>query len=144
MLVELRMAKDLGVKRLKVFTNFQLVAEQAREEYKSRELIMIRYLQKLHSLKTSLKTCFDYFEIFHIPRMENARADALSRLATTGYEELDRTFVEHLNEPSIYRANEIQQVTYKLSWMDAYINHLIDGSLPSNPSEARQIKWTTS
>lgn len=93
---------------------------------------MMRYLQKLHSLKIY----FDYFEICHIPRVENAQADALSQLATTGYEKLRRTFVEHLNMPSIDQANKIQQVIHELSWMDAYVNYLIDGSLPSNHYKA--------
>lgn len=139
LLADLKVAKELGIKRLKVFTNSQLVGGQAREEYEAREPTMVRYLQKLHFLMTY----FDYLEICHIPRTENAHADALSRLATKGYEELGRTFTKYLDMPSINQANEVQQVVHKPSWIDAYVNYLINDSLPSDPSETRRIKQTS-
>ena len=53
---------------------------------------MIKYLQKVKDLVA----CLEYFEISNIPRSENAQADTLSRLATSAYDALDRTFVENL------------------------------------------------
>ena len=64
----LKIAKDPSVKCIKVFTDSQLVAEQSRGEYETRDPILLRYLQKLKSLQAN----FNYFEIFHIPRSENA------------------------------------------------------------------------
>ena len=64
---------------------------------------MIKYLQKVKDLILTLK----YFEIFHILRTKNARADTLSRLATTSFNLLDRTFIECLEQSSIDKIEEV-------------------------------------
>lgn len=51
---------------------------------------------------------FKYFNIFHIPWWENARADTLSRLATLANNTLDQTYVEFLETPSIKETEEVQ------------------------------------
>ena len=81
----------------------------------------------------------EYFEIFHIPRSENARADALSRLATSAYDTLGRTLVESLEQPSIDRAEEVQQLATEPSWMDPIIRYLTDGTSPEEPAEAKRL-----
>lgn len=48
LLTSLMVVKELSVKRLKVFTDSQLVVEQIREEYEAQEPIMIRNIQKLY------------------------------------------------------------------------------------------------
>ena len=46
----LKIARDLDVKWLKVFTDSQLVARQSQKKYEARDPILLRYLQKLRSL----------------------------------------------------------------------------------------------
>ena len=85
-----------------------------------------------------------YFEISHIPRTENARADALSRLATSAYDSLGRMFVKNLQQPSIDRVEEVQQLTSEPSWMDPIVRYLSDGTSPEDPAEAKRLRWSAS
>ena len=62
------------MKRLKVFTNSQLVTKQAWGEYEAWDPTLMRYPQKPQALKLD----FYYFKIFHILRSENAWIDTLS------------------------------------------------------------------
>ena len=64
---------------------------------------MMKYLQKVKDFISTLK----YFEIFHIPRIKNARTDILSRLATTTFNSLDQIFVECLEQSSIDKIEEV-------------------------------------
>ena len=59
---------------------------------------MILYLKKVREL---LKK-FIRVQVKHIPRVENSRADALAKLATTSQEDLGKLIpVEHLLEPLV-------------------------------------------
>ena len=78
---------------------------------------MIKYLQKVKDLTSTLQ----YFEIFHISRIENTRVDVLSRLATTSFNPLDQTFVECLEQSSIDKIEEVLQITDKSSLIDSIV-----------------------
>ena len=92
LLAGLKIAKELDIENLKVFTDSQLITEQVKDEFEARDPVMMKYLQKVKDLTSTLK----YFEISHISRTENARADVLSRLATTSFNLLGRIFIECL------------------------------------------------
>ena len=59
-------------------------------------------------------------QVRHIPRAENSRANALTKMATTSQENLSRlTPVEHLTEPSIdLYDEEVAPIMSEPSWMD--------------------------
>ena len=84
---------------------------------------------------------FQRLTIFHIPRAKNARADALSRLATVADSALDRTYLEHLEIPSILETIEIHQVEHVPSCMDHFTKYLTDDIILENPSEGCRFKW---
>ena len=111
LLASLKMTKELEIDSLKVFTDSQLIVGQVKSEFEAQDLVMAKYLQKVKDLVTNLR----YFEIFHIPRTENVRADALSRLTTTAYSSLGRTFVECLKQSSIDKNEKVLQLTVELS-----------------------------
>ena len=92
---------------------------------------MIRYLIKVSEL---LKK-FVWVQVRHVPRTKNSRADALSKLATTSQEDLDRRVpVEHLMEPSVnVNSDEILPVMIAPSWMDPIWDYLLNGTLPGDP-----------
>ena len=140
LLADLKIAKELEIYSLKVFTDSQLIAEQVKDEFEARDPIMMKYLQKVKDFTASLK----YFEIFHIPRIENAQTDVVSWLATTAFNLLDQTFVECLEELSIDKVNEVLQLTIEPSWMDPIVQYLIDGTLSADSSEAKRLRWTAS
>ena len=64
---------------------------------------MIKYFQKVKVLTSILK----YFEIFYILKVENTRADVLSRLTTTSFSSLDETFIEYLEQSSIDKVKKV-------------------------------------
>ncbi|XP_073109308.1 uncharacterized protein [Elaeis guineensis] len=99
----LKLALELGIDRLQVFSDSQLIVGQTKGEFETRDPTMAKYRQKVKDLVTPFK----HFEISHIPSAENARADTLSRLTTSDYGALGRTFVENLGRPSIDKVDEI-------------------------------------
>ena len=99
---------------------------------------MIRYLKKVREL---LKK-FVRVQVRHIPRMENSRADALSKLAIVPQEDLDRRVpVEHLMEPLVdVNSDEVLLVMTAPSWMDPIRDYLLNEILPSDPKEASKLR----
>ncbi|XP_073098830.1 uncharacterized protein [Elaeis guineensis] len=112
LLVGLKIAKELEIYSLKVFTDSQLIVGQIKGEFEICDPIMM-YFQKVKDFTTSLK----YFEIFHILRNENARIDILSRLATTAFNSLGQIFVEYLEQSSIDKVEEVQKVPSFSHWV---------------------------
>ncbi|XP_073112181.1 uncharacterized protein [Elaeis guineensis] len=124
----LKLALELGIDRLKVFSDSQLIVGQTKGEFETRDPTMAKYHQKVKDLVAP----FGYFGISHIPRVENARADALSRLAMSDYDALGRTFVQNLERPSIDEVEEVLQLAVGQSWMDPITQYLTDGSVPED------------
>ena len=83
---------ELDIDSLKVFTDLQLITRQIKDKFEAWDPIMMKYLQKMKDLTSVLK----YFKIFHILRIENARADVLSWLVTTLFNSLSQIFIEYL------------------------------------------------
>ena len=52
LIIELRLAKDVRAKHLKVFSDSQLVRGQVKGEYEARKKNMKRYLKKIKELTT--------------------------------------------------------------------------------------------
>ena len=99
---------------------------------------MILYLKKVRELRKK----FVRFQVKHVPRSENSRADALAKLATASQEDLGRLIpIEHLPEPSVSVDNgEISPVMSESSWMDPIWDYLVDGKLQSDPKEASKLR----
>ncbi|XP_038973279.1 uncharacterized protein Mb2253c-like [Phoenix dactylifera] len=89
----LKLAKELKAEDLKVFSDSQLVVSQVLGDFEAKESSMQKYLQKARKLISALGS----FNIQHIPRAENLRADQLSKLATSCISELPKaTVLEYL------------------------------------------------
>ena len=102
---------------------------------------MAQYLGKVRILSSQL----EHFEIIHVPHSENSWVDTLSRLAITAPESLGRTFIEHLEAPSIAEeAREVHQIETEPSWMDPIIKFLNEGVLPEDKAEAKKTRWMAS
>ena len=69
----LRIARELGIDRVQVHSDSQLVVGQVNENYEAREDNMVKYLEKVKGLIPA----FNSFDIRQIPRLENTRADLL-------------------------------------------------------------------
>ncbi|XP_038974824.1 uncharacterized protein LOC120106050 [Phoenix dactylifera] len=133
----LKLAKELKVEDLKVYSDSQLVVSQVLGDFEAKEPSMQNYLQKVRDLTSTIST----FNIHHIPRMENLRADQLSKLATSRMSELSKTTVlEYLRTPSTEELELAMCIDTEPSWIDELVNYLQNEVLPNDELEARRIR----
>ncbi|XP_027156819.1 uncharacterized protein LOC113757958 [Coffea eugenioides] len=132
----LQLARRLGAQQIHVRSDSQLVVRQVIREYEAKDETMQRYLSKVHQLTAY----FESFEIQKIPRSQNKRADALSRLASTSLSDLNKTvLVEVLSEPG-YVEEVACPVHSEETWMTPFILFLSHGALPEDRAETRKIQ----
>ncbi|GJS06255.1 reverse transcriptase domain-containing protein [Tanacetum coccineum] len=94
----LKIAEQLGVKNLQVNVDSRLVANQVNGTYVAKENDMVRYLEKVKTFINNFKA----FSIKQVPRGENKKADALSKIASTRFAHLSKqVLVEELKKNSI-------------------------------------------
>ncbi|KAL0319679.1 UNVERIFIED_CONTAM: hypothetical protein Sradi_5229400 [Sesamum radiatum] len=79
LVIGMRMAHEAGARHLLAYSDSELIVKQVEGTYEAKEESMIQYLQQI----TDLKTKFHHFQIIQIPREENAKADCLSKLASS-------------------------------------------------------------
>ncbi|EHA8591484.1 hypothetical protein COCNU_scaffold060974G000040 [Cocos nucifera] len=141
LIVGLKIARKLKVDRLQVYSDFQLVVDQVSSSYEAQEESMVRYLGKVRNLTPA----FDSFGIQHIPRAENARADLLSKLATSTSTELSKeVFLETLKCPTTEKSQAVLQTEFEPSWIDPLVAYLKERILPHDRKKARKLKNQTS
>ena len=97
---------------------------------------MTRYLEKVKELTPA----FSNFSIKQIPRLENTRADLLSKLATSAPTELPKgVLFEVLKYLSTEESRPVMEIDHEPSWVDPLITYLKDGVLPQDTKEARKL-----
>ncbi|XP_022019510.1 uncharacterized protein LOC110919551 [Helianthus annuus] len=102
----LRLAKEMKVHKLEVFTDSLLVSSQVNNSYIAKEPNMKRYKEKSKELMNTFQMC----TIKQIPRSQNKKADALSKFASLTFAHLTKkVLVEVLKAPSIDEL-EVQDV----------------------------------
>nr|GEV76661.1 reverse transcriptase domain-containing protein [Tanacetum cinerariifolium] len=110
-------SEKMGVKNLHANVDSRLVANQVNRTYVANEVDMIRYLGKVRTLKNNFKA----FSIRQVPRNENKKADALSKIASTSFAHL---IVEEERD----------------TWMSLIFKYLEEGTLPSHMKKARAVR----
>ncbi|GJS53320.1 reverse transcriptase domain-containing protein [Tanacetum coccineum] len=94
----IRIAEQMGVKNLQANVDSRLMANQVNGSYIAKEPGMIKYLEKVGALTSTFKE----FSIKQVPRGENKKADAISKMASTSFAHLKKqVLVEELKEKSI-------------------------------------------
>ncbi|GJR50746.1 reverse transcriptase domain-containing protein [Tanacetum coccineum] len=134
----LRIAEQMGVKNLQENVDSRLVANQVNRMYVAKEANMIRYLEKVKALIGGFKA----FTIKQIPRSENKKADALSKIASTSFAHLSKqVLVEELKEKSI---NEVVVLTVVEeegdTWMTPIYKYLVEETLLADIKKSRAIR----
>jgi ribonuclease HI len=76
----LELAAELGVKKLAVFSDSELMVKQMRGEYR----VKSEDLQELYAEAKRLAAVFDEFKITHVRREQNKRADEIGNEALDG------------------------------------------------------------
>lgn len=136
----LRIAARMGVRNIEANVDSRLVANQVSGEYEAKEENMIQYLEKTKSLIQG----FDRFTITQVPRGENKKANALSKIASTSFAHLSKqVLVEILKDKSISE-KEVSTVIEEEgpTWMTPIIDYISKGILPTEQKEVRRIKRT--
>ncbi|CAL9019626.1 unnamed protein product [Prunus brigantina] len=139
LLAGLRLAKELSIKRLAIYSDSQLITNQASGEYMAKHPRMVQYLDKVQGLLKESPT----FTIQQVPRAKNTHADALASLGSALDTQFRRSIpVEHLDQPSIEEIEPIDsmQIDEDPSWQDPIIDYLVNGNLPTDKSESRKVQ----
>ena len=84
------LAKEMGAQNLFVKRDSQLVTGQVLGEFQAKDPQMAAYLRYVQLLKEA----FSAFELVHVPREQNARADLLAKLASSGKGGRQRTVIQ--------------------------------------------------
>ena len=79
LLIGMQLAEEIGVKHLEAYGDSKLIVNQVRGEYEVRHEDLIPY----HDATIKLAEKFKSFYINHVPRQQNAHADALASLAAS-------------------------------------------------------------
>ncbi|GJR60517.1 reverse transcriptase domain-containing protein [Tanacetum coccineum] len=133
----LRIAGKMGIKNLQAKVDSKLVANQVNGLYIAKESGMVQYLNKVKTLAKSFKE----FSIKQIPRSENKKADALSKIASTSFAHLNKqVLVEELKEKSI-NEKEILDVVEEEgnTWMTPICEYLAKEILLEDKKKARAV-----
>jgi ribonuclease HI len=132
----MKLAREMEVTDLRAKSDSQLVTNQVSGEYQTKDPQLVKYLEKVQSLASQFKR----FELIYVPRDQNARADLLSKLASTKKPGNNRTVIqETIAKPSAETA-EILMVVENSDWRYPLIRYLQDETLPEEKEEATRLK----
>ncbi|XP_071728219.1 uncharacterized protein [Rutidosis leptorrhynchoides] len=134
----MRIARELGVKKLQAYVDSQLVANQINGTFDANDKSMQSYLALVHSLADT----FIDFRIRQVPRSQNKKADILSKLAALTFNHLEKKIlVEQIFKKSIEPETTIASVEEEeATWMIDIIEFLRTGSIPEGENEATKIR----
>ena len=90
LLHELRIAMSLGIRRLVVCGDSELVINQVQKEYSCTSTKMSAYCQEVRKLEGT----FDELELTHVLRNDNNEADELAKLGSKQAPVLTGVFVQ--------------------------------------------------
>ncbi|GKA98006.1 reverse transcriptase domain-containing protein [Tanacetum coccineum] len=120
----LKSFEQMGVKNLQANVDSRLVANQVNRTYVAKENDMVQYLEKVKTFINNFKA----FSIKQVPRGENKKADALSKIASTSFAHLSKqVLVEELKENSISTVEVLAVVEEEGdTWMTPIFKYLMD------------------
>ncbi|XP_057787279.1 uncharacterized protein LOC131004590 [Salvia miltiorrhiza] len=140
MLAGLGLAKEMGVKRIKIFSDSQLVVNQMQGTFQAKDAKMLAYLGKTKELQSS----FEEFIINQVPRGDNGHADALANLGSAIQTAKPKTItITCLQWPAIQKEEtneQVNEVSTERTWMTPIIEYLENDALPDDRNEARRLK----
>ncbi|XP_076925095.1 uncharacterized protein LOC143587796 [Bidens hawaiensis] len=127
LLAGLRVAQEKSVRRVQAHVDSLLVANQVNGEYEAKDHKMIEYLNKTRELLKG----FQEARVVHIPRGQNKKADALSKLASVAFDHLAKDVrVETVKQRSISEKIVGSVGTLGCSWMATIFRYLQEGIVP--------------
>nr|ABA95029.1 retrotransposon protein, putative, Ty3-gypsy subclass [Oryza sativa Japonica Group] len=137
----LRIAISLGIKRLIVRGDSQLVVNQVMKEWSCLDDNMMAYRQEVRKLEDK----FDGLELSHVLRHNNEAADRLANFGSKREVAPSDVFVEHLYTPTVPHKDTTQAAgTHDIAmveadWREPLIRFLTSQELPQDKDEAERI-----
>ncbi|GKV35996.1 hypothetical protein SLEP1_g44183 [Rubroshorea leprosula] len=138
LLLGLRLAAELKVKRLQINSDSQLVVNQINSMCEVIDPVLARYVAAVSKLKNR----FEKFQLTQIPRAENEHADSLSKLASKNSGEAKSVYIEILNEPS-FQTSRVMEISTDLdapSWTNPIREYLLNGTVPRDKQEEMKLR----
>ncbi|XP_074352735.1 uncharacterized protein LOC141691882 [Apium graveolens] len=140
LLAGIELARSLEAKHLRAFSDSMLVVKYFTGEYEQRDPQTKAYAAKVRDVSLSFET----FELSQIGRENNARADALSWLASAETQNLTGSiYITESKTPSIEK-KECLEIHQGNDWMTPSGTFLEKGILPPDRREALKLKYRAS
>jgi ribonuclease HI len=141
LLLGLRKLKAMGIRRVILKTDSQVISSHVDKSSKARDPKLERYLDTVRRLEAS----FEGFSVKNIPRGENEHADLLAKSAAHGLPQPSEVFFETIKAPSVElmeRAVLTISPVYSEDWRTKIIsflqgNCLLDDEAYNKRMEAR-------
>nr|XP_017239371.1 PREDICTED: uncharacterized protein LOC108212150 [Daucus carota subsp. sativus] len=140
-LAGLRLAHNLKVDCVRVYSDSQLVVNQILGSFEARAPLMARYLAETREKLLAFKVAI----VEGILREENARVDKLARLATGNIpNDEPQTYCSCLLSPSVQlnpdHTNSILTLSYEPNWMTPILLYIQQGIQPEDTKAARALR----
>jgi len=134
--VGLNLAYDMGAREVMCKSDSQVMVDQINGEFEVKEPLLQRYY---HAARNRI-TRFNKAPLEHIPREENKRSDALSKLSVTQKKSHQRSVILiWLRHPSVSETECLAIVESETdNWMTPIIQYLEDGRC--KPEEEKIMK----
>ncbi|XP_071714994.1 uncharacterized protein [Rutidosis leptorrhynchoides] len=137
-LAGLNITQKMNIIKLRAFTDLQLVANQFNGSFEAHDSSMQKYLQLLKELAER----FEHFELVQVPRSQNKKADASSKLAALTFSHFQKqVWVEELPSKSIDNDLVVAYVIEEQpNWMEPILQYIHSKVLPSDKRESRLVR----
>ncbi|XP_015966622.1 uncharacterized protein LOC107490362 [Arachis duranensis] len=128
LLTGLKLALQLQISRITVYCDSSLVVHQIKGEFQVKDPL----LEKYWLITKELISKFNQFDIIHVNREQNTRADVLSKLATTRQAENTSTLSQlTLDKPS-FEQGTILSIIQVPDWRTPFLDYINTGTMPKD------------
>ncbi|XP_025616506.1 uncharacterized protein [Arachis hypogaea] len=133
LLGSLALSREVGATKLEICSDSQVVTSQINGTYHARDSLLQKFLEKVREWSKQ----FEEVTVQHVPRERNARADLLSKMASTKPGTGNRSLIQGLiKEPTV----SLHLTQVDPSWMSPIIDFLEKAKLPSDEKAAKTIR----
>ncbi|XP_019200058.1 PREDICTED: uncharacterized protein LOC109193659 [Ipomoea nil] len=133
----LQCARDLGAEYIRAQTDSALVVGQVLGDYE----VNGERLQAYHDLEMDKLNFFLAYTVRHVPRLDNADADILSKLAQDAPEHMSKIArILVIPRHSIHRLPVAHIQLAEETWISYLMEYLQHDRLPDDPQRARKAK----
>ncbi|XP_071694596.1 uncharacterized protein [Rutidosis leptorrhynchoides] len=138
LLAGLNIARKMNITKLRAFTDSQLVANQFNGSFEAHDPSMQKYLHLLKEMAAQ----FEHFELAQVPRSQNKKADALSKLDALTFSHFQKqVWVEELPSKSVDSDLMVASVTEAHpNWMEPIMQYIRNDILPGDSRKARLVR----